>query len=435
MKIYLSLIFVVLFYHFDYAQARVVLNGAYVVLNGGVAAKPIYLEVNNSAANAIKQNSGWIVSESEFNMVKWDIGTNTGIYTLPFGYNTLDYIPLTFNVLTAGAPAAGTVKFSTYHTCADNWTCNPPSDVTQMDPSNVALSSPSATDDSYWVVDRFWIIDANTGYVTKPSPNLKFTYINNGAGNEVAGPNIFTESQLLAQRFNSTNSTWGDYLGTTGTDVAGFPTGTCKNDAAIAVAPADFFRSWTLSSQADPLPIQLTSFNVACVNNAAVISWTSATETNNDYYTVERTTDGITYETVATVKGAGNSSTPLNYSATDYNPLPSTSYYRLSQTDLDGNTTHFASIIFQGCNLSGISIDAFNSNGNIVVRISAEVADSYSVALVNTLGQSILQEVKNLPQGYNEFILNPCALSKGIYLINIRSERANYNRKLVLGTL
>ena len=241
------------------AQARVVLNGAYIVMANGTAAKPVYLEVNNSASNAITRNSGWIISESEFNMVKWDIGANTGTYTLPFGYNTLDYIPLTFNVITAGAPAA-TVKFSTYHTCADNWTCGPPSDVTQMNPSVVGLSSPSATDDSYWVVDRFWIMDANTGYITKPSPNLTFTYINNGPGTEVALPNIFAESQLLAQRFNSTNSTWGDYLGTTGTDVAGFPTGTCQNDLVAAVTPANFFRSWTLSSQIDPLPIQLTSF-------------------------------------------------------------------------------------------------------------------------------------------------------------------------------
>jgi hypothetical protein len=341
MKKYLSILIILALPSLALGQARVVLNGAYVVLNGGVAATPIYLEVSNPATNAIKQNSGWIVSESEFNMVKWDIGTSTGTYSVPFGYNAIDYIPLTFNVLTAGAPAAGTIKFSTYHTCADNWTCSPPSDVTQMDPSNIALSSPSATDDSYWVVDRFWIIDANTGYVTKPSPNLKFTYIDNGVGNEVAAPNIFLESQLLAQRFNSTSNTWGDYLGTTGTDVVASPIGTCKNDPAAAVTPANFFRSWTLSSQNDPLPIQLTSFNVACNNDVAVMSWTSATEINNAYYTVERTADGITYEIVATVKGAGNSSMPLNYSVTDYDPLPGTSYYRLSQTDLDGKTTHF----------------------------------------------------------------------------------------------
>ncbi len=415
------------------AQGKVMINGAYIVMANGTAANPVYLEVNNSAANAITQNSGWIISESEFNMVKWDVGTNTGNYTIPFGYNTADYIPLSFNVITAGAPAAGTVKFSTYHTCADNWTCGPPSDVTQMDPSNIGLSSPSATDDSYWVVDRFWIIDANTGYVTKPSPNLTFTYIDNGAGNEVAAPNILLESELLAQRFNSSNSTWGDYLGTTATDVATSPTGTCKNDPTAAIAPADFFRSWTLSSKINPLPIELTSFNVDCNNAEAVITWTSATEINNDYYTIDRTIDGATYETIATVKGAGNSSMPLTYSITDNNPLRGTSYYRLSQTDLDGKTTHFAPITFQGCKVSGTTISAFNSNGNITVRVSSDYSDTYTVSLVNTLGQIILREVKSLPAGYSEFMLNPGTLSKSIYMLNVKSNRANYSKKLVLG--
>ncbi len=433
MKRQIPILLLMLLPLFSGAQARLVLNGAFVVMANGTAAKPVYLEVNNPASNAITRNSGWIISESEFNMVKWDIGTNTGTYTLPFGYSILDYIPLTFNVITAGTPAAGTVKFSTYHTCADNWTCGPPSDVSQMDPTNVGLSSPSATDDSYWVVDRFWIIDANTGYITKPSPNLTFTYIDLGLGTEVALPNIFAESDLLAQRFNSTNSTWGDYLGTTGTDIISLPTGTCKNDPAAAIAPADFFRSWTLSSQIDPLPIQLTSFNVDCDNNIALITWTSATETNNDHYTVERTTDGTNYETVAIVKGAGNSTTPLNYTASDYDPLPGISYYRLSQTDLDGKTTHFAPITFQGCKVSGTTISAFNSNGNITVRVSSDYSDTYTVSLVNTLGQTILTQVKTLPDGYSEFMLNPGTLSKGIYLLSVRSNRTSYSKKLILG--
>ncbi|HXB13645.1 MAG TPA: hypothetical protein VNZ45_16780, partial [Bacteroidia bacterium] len=268
---------------------------------------------------------------------------------------------------------------------------------------------------------------------TKPSPNLTFTYIDLGLGTEVALPNIFAESQLLAQRFNSTNSTWGDYLGTTGTDIATTPTGTCQNDPVAAIAPADFFRSWTLSSQLDPLPIQLTSFNVDCDNNVAAITWTSSTEINNDHYTVEKTTDGATYEAVATVKGAGNSSTPLNYSATDNTPLPGTSYYRLSQTDFDGKTTHFTPITFQGCKISGTTLSAFNSNGNIVVRVSSDYSDAYTVSLVNTLGQTILTEVKSLPDGYSEFMLNLGTLSKSIYMLNVRSNRANYSKKLVLG--
>ena len=416
-------------------QARVMLNGAFVVLNGGTAVKPIYLEVNNPATNAITRTSGWITSESEFNMVKWDIGVNTGAYVLPWGYQNLLYIPLTTTILAAGAPAAGTIKFSTYHTAADNWTCCPPSDVTNMNPVFPALSQPTVSDDSWWVVDRFWIIDANTGYVTKPSPNLTFTYMDNGVGNETSAPNIFPENTLIAQRFNSTLGTWGDYFGTGGTNVLGPPTSTCKNDPALAMTPAGFFRSWTLSSSTSPLPIQLSAFNVTCNNGEADITWTTQTETNNDYFTVERSTDGLNYETVTTVRGAGNSSSPITYSATDAQPLPGTSYYRLSQTDLDGKTAHNNPIAFNGCSLDGTTISAFCWNNTITARINTTDADSYTMTLCNTTGQVIWNDIKNLPAGYNEVSLNPGHLSYSLYILTISSNKAVYSKKLLLGNL
>jgi hypothetical protein len=433
MKKHLHILLLLVLPYFVVAQANLVLVNGYVVMANGTAARPVYLELNNSSGNAIMRTGGWIISESEFNMVKWDIGNSTGNYTLPFGYSTTAYIPLSFNVITAGTPAAGSIKFSTYHTMADNWTCCPPSDVTNMAPVLPALSQPTVSDDSWLVVDRFWIIDANTGYTTKPSPNLKFSYIDNGVGNETAAPNAFSENTLIAQRFNSVLGLWGDYFGTTGTDVAGPPTSTCMNDPVTAISPADFFRSWTLSSSTSPLPIQLTAFNVSCNNGEANITWTTQTETNNDYFTVERSIDGINYETVTTVKGAGNSSSPITYTAIDAQPLPGTSYYRLSQTDFDGKTTHNNPIAFNGCSLDGTTISAFCWNNAITARINAADADNYTMTLCNLTGQVIWSDVKSLPAGYSEVLLNPGSLSYSIYVLNINSNRISYNKKLVLG--
>src|SRR3954470_16832549 len=71
------------------AQARVVLNGAYINITNSA-----YLVVANAATNAITRNSGHIISEGESNNVKWNVGTTTGTYTVPFGYSTTDYIPV-----------------------------------------------------------------------------------------------------------------------------------------------------------------------------------------------------------------------------------------------------------------------------------------------------------------------------------------------------
>ncbi len=427
-------------------QARIVINGATpvtIVENGGTAATPIYIEVNNPATNAITTTGGalgWIVSENEFNMVKWDIGTGTGNYVLPWGYSTTHYLPLTFDITTAGV-GAGSILFSTYHTIADQWlgvvsVTGHPSDVTQMGASIPALGSPSAMDDSYYVVDRFWIIDGYTfpGYTTKPTSTIKFSYID-GAPSEVASPNQAIDGTLLAQRFNSTSDKWDDWLGQTGNNVVGPPVGTCS---VTAVAPANLFRSWTLSGSVDPLPIQISQMGVNCMNNSADITWTCATQTNNKSFTVERSPDEVSWEPVATLAGAGTVSVPMNYEITDIAPLAGNSYYRITQTDFDGNTTSNSPIPFDGCTANGTVISAFNnkSTGNIIVRINSSNSDTYNITLMNMLGQVILSEPnKSLASGYNEVVLTPGTLSSGIYLINIRSERANYTQKLILGRM
>ncbi len=425
-----------------FGQARIVINGATpvtIVENGGTAATPIYIEVNNPATNAITNvggSLGWIVSENEFNMVKWDIGTGTGNYILPYGYNTTPFIPLTFDITTAGV-GAGSVLFSTYHTIADQWTgvisvTGHPSDVTQMGASIPALGSPSAMDDSYYVVDRFWILDPYkfAGYTSYPTGTIKFTYVDPG---EVSAPNQAIDGTLLAQRFNSTSAKWDDWLGQTGNNVVGAPVGTCS---VTAVPVADMFRSWTLSGSVDPLPIQLTQMGVNCMNGIAEITWTCATETNNKSFTIERSPDQNTWEYVTSVAGARNSSVPTNYMVTDNAPLAGTSYYRITQTDFDGKTTANNPVPFDGCTTNGTVVSAFgnNSTGNITVRINSSYSDTYNITLMNMLGQVILsQPDKTLASGYNELVLNPGTLSSGIYLLNVRSDRTNYTKKLILG--
>jgi fibronectin-binding autotransporter adhesin len=89
------------------------------------------------------------------------------------------------------------------------------------------------------------------------------------------------------------------------------------------------------------LPIQLISFKSSLINKKTVdLTWTTATEINNDYYTVERSSDGIFFETIATINGAGNSTTTIHYNHVDEMPLIGISYYRLKQTDFDGNFTY-----------------------------------------------------------------------------------------------
>lgn len=91
---------------------------------------------------------------------------------------------------------------------------------------------------------------------------------------------------------------------------------------------------------AAPLPVEILRFDAKRANAVAVLDWATATENNNDYFSVERSADGMHFETLSQIKGAGNSSVEQHYTYTDRSPLGGVNYYRLRQTDYDGKTSY-----------------------------------------------------------------------------------------------
>jgi len=94
----------------------------------------------------------------------------------------------------------------------------------------------------------------------------------------------------------------------------------------------------------NPLPISLLSFDAVCKNDIVNINWSTASETNNDYFTIERSTDATNWEFVNNIPGNGNSNTVMYYSANDDKPYNGTSYYRLKQTDFNGQSETFSPV-------------------------------------------------------------------------------------------
>jgi hypothetical protein len=94
---------------------------------------------------------------------------------------------------------------------------------------------------------------------------------------------------------------------------------------------------------ANVLPIKLLYFNARPDNSQVDLGWGTATESNNNYFTIERSHDGVNFDSLMRVNSLafdGNSSTQLDYTAVDPSPLQGTSFYRLKQTDLDGNAQY-----------------------------------------------------------------------------------------------
>jgi hypothetical protein len=96
------------------------------------------------------------------------------------------------------------------------------------------------------------------------------------------------------------------------------------------------------------LPVELLFFTAECIDQGVRLTWATATERDNAYFTVERSLDGALFEALAQVPGAGNSMSRLNYELIDADHPEGGAYYRLNQTDLDG-TVHYHSVVYIQC--------------------------------------------------------------------------------------
>lgn len=129
-----------------------------------------------------------------------------------------------------------------------------------------------------------------------------------------------------------------------------------------------------------PLPIELLSFDCEWDSDRIKLLWSTATEENNDYFTIEKSLDGENWYIVSTIKGGGNSMSLMDYEYIDINTSQGTVYYRLSQTDYDGKKETFditscyhniecdAILNTKYYNLLGQEIDGNYKGAVIVVR-------------------------------------------------------------------
>jgi hypothetical protein len=137
------------------------------------------------------------------------------------------------------------------------------------------------------------------------------------------------------------------------------------------------------------LPVDLINYQAICSNNHTVtINWSTAAETNNNFFTVLKSTDAENWTVLGTVPGAGNSNELRTYGLTDDNYYSNIAYYRLKQTDFNGNSKSF-NILSAECNSDGIlSLSLYPNPVNGILNIKTNMeADNYNLKIMNQEGQ------------------------------------------------
>jgi hypothetical protein len=394
-------------------------DGAKIRINGGTVGSPIFVVLNSPPATPIATTStgNGIIMEDEYNRLQYNLGSATTAITVPYMSLAQEEIPLTLTPTTAGS-GAGNIRFSakvaaTRSSGFDNLVYKP-SDVTNM------AALPGISNNSNKTIDRFWIIDANN-YTTKPAVTLSFTYID--AEWETNGGNSITESELKAQRFNNTSI--NDWEGTTAFPPAGTINTSSNTVSGVTVTSANFYKSWTLNASSVPLPIELKEFNAVCKNDFVFINWSTISETNNDFFTLEKSHDGINYIEIAQIDGNGTSTQINTYSFQD-EKSQSTVYYRLKQTDFNGAVESFVPVALNcSSNENLISIQPNPNGGQFTLH---GLKENNLIIISDLLGKIIYQAkatTEKMEVQLNEF-------SFGMYNVQVIDNDQSFVKKLII---
>jgi hypothetical protein len=179
--------------------------------------------------------------------------------------------------------------------------------------------------------------------------------------------------------------------------------------------------SITLATNCMLLPIELVSFSAACELKTIKLKWSTASEINNDYYSVERSGDAINFESIGTIDGSGSSATAHQYSFVDEQPLPGVNYYRLKQVDFDGTST-YSSVQSTICT-SQLGLFVYPNPSHDVTHLQIQSSSSKEVSCVvaSMSGEIVLNEVIKLSGPIDEILFDNSKVTPGIYDVMVFS--------------
>lgn len=181
------------------------------------------------------------------------------------------------------------------------------------------------------------------------------------------------------------------------------------------------------------LPVELLSFEARKQDGVVALSWETAMEQNNDFFTIERSADARTFVGLGQVNSQGNSQAVQAYQFTDAQPLKGSNYYRLKQTDIDGSFSY--SSVVEVVN-SSYQIEVFPNplqrNGQLNIQVESQKATSLRIQLLNLMGQVLIDQQATADAGNSTHQLDLANISQGYYLVAIETPFERVVRKVMV---
>jgi hypothetical protein len=188
------------------------------------------------------------------------------------------------------------------------------------------------------------------------------------------------------------------------------------------------------SSGTQTLPVKLLFFNAIAENDAVIIKWQTASEENNDYFSVERSYNANDFEEIAQIQGAGNSNQIQNYKFIDLNAdINKSVYFRLKQTDYNGVYT-YSDIVAVNAPSQGFKLSkSYSIDGELNLEINSNFNTHSQMQLMDITGKILYSKSLNIEKGLHNYRIRLANYASGIYFLRIITENGLYVQdKLIL---
>lgn len=201
-------------------------------------------------------------------------------------------------------------------------------------------------------------------------------------------------------------------------------------------APIGDFTPWAMASNNTPLPIELVDFKATAIDKQVRLDWETASEINNDYFTIERSRDLVNFEEIGQIKSQmHNSNTSLYYQTWDEQPLYGMSYYRLKQTDFNGEYTYsdYRAVWFGSktpFDITNVFSEPSSSN-DVNVDFVYNSEEPLDVMITDLTGRVIMKQSNMAATvGSNRIRLSQ-KLTRGIYFVTLQNSEEVVSRKFI----
>jgi hypothetical protein len=190
--------------------------------------------------------------------------------------------------------------------------------------------------------------------------------------------------------------------------------------ATVTLGLPDYVQTVTST----PLPVTLVSFYGEIYSSKNILYWVTASETNNRFFSLQRSSDGNGFKTIAVIEGAGNSSQVLNYSFIDGNPVAGINYYRLEQTDYNGRTFLSNTIALRNIVEFSDGFMVFPNPATDFINVLSRIKDD-EIEMLNASGSSVIKT-----RSKNKIDIS--GLTDGIYFLRINSAENYPAQKIII---